>query len=505
MSATDFPINNLFNLVETLLSPANIRRALKPLNREQIELLKSHDFDVDPATTSDLLKLGLLGLQDEKPVTLKPVATVLKQLATASKTTPASSAQIALEKPDASDSDFTAFTGTQKSVLLLQEIARRTPTLNQSGAVPAALSTQLGEDFMLEPTEVNTLLTALRHANILTSVAATVSGSVKNVLSPTDSAASWAYTDHAARWLWLAARILASAPNVLGQNLDADTNLISSLRTIKTEHPLLDFRDIQEIESFVYATKLLGITVNGEFVPAIKMIFAGKTAEALELAEQNFPDTVPGIIVQPDFSVIIAGPLEPKLGLPLLKFARIVTPGLATTLQITPSSLRSAISQGFPPTEITEFLTEISLSPLPQPLTFLLADLAGSHDPSKIILTTANKLLKPKPAPSTGELLEKLAEIRQTTSRLSELSKETAKQILAESRANPQANVLNMLEVARQARTPVNVTMLLDGNIETYLLTPVSISKDRFRAIDVKRERELVLPLRAIQKVNFPA
>jgi hypothetical protein len=59
--------------------------------------------------------------------------------------------------------------------------------------------------------------------------------------------------------------------------------------------------------------------------------------------------------------------------------ADVESTGAATTYRFTENSIRRALDQGQSANDIIEFLAALSKTPLPQPLTYLIEDVARKH------------------------------------------------------------------------------------------------------------------------------
>ncbi|HUH53564.1 MAG TPA: helicase-associated domain-containing protein [Microbacteriaceae bacterium] len=481
----------ILELVEKLLSASNIKEALKKLSYSQIGALRSKELIGSEQTLASLLSLGLLGIHNGSPCHLKAVKPQLDDSLETAKT------DWRLPSFESSDDIHRTFTSTQKSVLLLREISRQPLSLNQSGSAPASVIQQLGERFNSSNEETSLLLDALLVAGFLIPKQKLSPASAKIELVPSANSDEWALSDHHARWLHFAQLIISNAPELISVQLSPDKNLISTFNSILDDHPLIDNQYREKLKNFVQMCELLGITNDGNFHPAIQLLLQEEPAKAFQAAAAHFPETVSGVIIQPDFSVIATGPLKPEQGLKLLELVHVVTPGLATTLQISPDSIKQAVANGWDPVEIGSFLRDISLTPLPQPLTFMLSELQTRQTESADFKTAQFQKTTDQPEqPQDKEVL------KQSVS-TSSIAESTARKILNTIKTKPHYSTLIVLEVAKRSKAKLYITLLIDDVAETLLVTPLSVSKDRFRALDQVRERELVIPLKAVTNIDL--
>jgi hypothetical protein len=89
-----------------------------------------------------------------------------------------------------------------------------------------------------------------------------------------------------------------------------------------------------------------------------------------------FPAEVDKVYLQPDLSVIAPGPLLAPIDERLRGIAEAETRGLASSYRVTAGSVTRALTAGETVPSIREFLSGISLTGIPQPLEYLLADTA---------------------------------------------------------------------------------------------------------------------------------
>lgn len=88
------------------------------------------------------------------------------------------------------------------------------------------------------------------------------------------------------------------------------------------------------------------------------------------------PEPVDHVLLQADLTAVAPGPLERDLAHRLAMLADIESRGGATVYRFTASSVRRAFDSGWSTAEIQAFLTSASRTPVPQPLTYLVEDVA---------------------------------------------------------------------------------------------------------------------------------
>jgi hypothetical protein len=93
----------------------------------------------------------------------------------------------------------------------------------------------------------------------------------------------------------------------------------------------------------------------------------------------DLPQSVDHILIQSDNTAIAPGPLEHEVAQELALIADIESRGGATVYRFSESSIRRGLDHGRTGEEITKFLKKTSKTPMPQPLEYLIADVAKKH------------------------------------------------------------------------------------------------------------------------------
>ena len=95
--------------------------------------------------------------------------------------------------------------------------------------------------------------------------------------------------------------------------------------------------------------------------------------------EKALPKTVDHILIQADNSAVAPGPLTSDLSAELGMLADIESRGGATVYRFSEASIRRGLDHGKTGDQIKSFLSKISKTPMPQPLEYLIADVAKRH------------------------------------------------------------------------------------------------------------------------------
>ncbi|OKK16953.1 DNA-binding protein [Streptomyces sp. CB00455] len=91
------------------------------------------------------------------------------------------------------------------------------------------------------------------------------------------------------------------------------------------------------------------------------------------------PEPVDHVLLQADLTAVAPGPLRRPLGDTLGVLADVESKGGATVYRFTPGSVRRALDAGHAAADLHAFLKEHSRTPVPQPLSYLIDDVARRH------------------------------------------------------------------------------------------------------------------------------
>lgn len=571
-------LGNPLALAIELLRSDSIVEALQGLDRESLGVLIAA-----PGPGDDRLRaLGLLGWDGERTVQLPEVAAALAQLGAA----PAlhagegsgaagagrASAGARADRPAAGPTGFPAdpaagqhaeaaapgegsasvdtsswfgpaLTAASRAVALLRVLAHRPARLSRKGAVTVVAQRELAVATHDAP-ESSALLTELiRSADLAAPLAG--GSSHEAVLVPTEKAERWLALPQPRRWLTLAEGLAARLPAPLRRALELTGGRggPAAEAVLLAEYPLLPDTVLAASRRWVELAELLGLSVEGRLTTAAELLLgidggsvagpsAGDDAErpspdphaALAEAERRFPALAQGVYLQPDLSVIVPGPLPPADEWALLELAETEQLGVASTMRLSAGSLRRAVRAGHGIGAIRELLERLSLTGIPQPLDFLLADIerseqldrqarAGSAGPGTgTDPAVSSRFVAPGRVRAVGERIADPAPVADTavdgapvpraSAEADDALAAAAERIFLAARKHPGGGELtHRLELAIRDRSPVRVTAA--GPVErTFVLQPLAVSGGRLRAADRAAGVERTLPLSAIVSVE---
>ncbi|MEU5363272.1 helicase C-terminal domain-containing protein [Streptomyces sp. NPDC005925] len=115
------------------------------------------------------------------------------------------------------------------------------------------------------------------------------------------------------------------------------------------------------------------------FTPLSSAEQAAATASAARVLAPLLPEPLDHVLLQADLTAVAPGPLQPPLADMLDVLADVESKGGATVYRFTPASVRRALDAGRTAADLHAFLAEHSRTPVPQPLTYLIDDVARRH------------------------------------------------------------------------------------------------------------------------------
>jgi hypothetical protein len=126
----------------------------------------------------------------------------------------------------------------------------------------------------------------------------------------------------------------------------------------------------------------LGVTGRGALAAHSRPLLAAAgpdPARAAALLAPLLPEALDHVLLQADLTAVAPGPLIASLAETLGVLADIESKGGATVYRFTPESVRRALDAGRTAAELQAFLAEHSRTPVPQPLSYLIDDMARRH------------------------------------------------------------------------------------------------------------------------------
>lgn len=520
-------ISDPLGLAIEYLRADSITRAISHLDCETLRAILEDNLSVSQHPVTPVLReRGLVGWDEntEAFVPLQEVQaalTVALQAAgiTAEQLTPHSAAPI--EPVAASTGWFgQAVAAVRISTALLRTLRAEPAKMNRKGLVAATAVRSLAEQLRLDATLVTSLLAALEWAGLAAGVADTPSATAPQRLVPTIASDVWLTQGYADRWVQLAQGLRSAiTPEITSELHRCHGHFAGATgEALLSHYPLLPDATVEHAARLSRTAEALGATVGGWCAPPLQALLNDDPELAIAIAHADIPAATAGVYLQPDLTLIASGPLRPDVENTLFSLTEIDQLGAAAVLRVTQRSLERALRNGFTTHSIRDFLTEVSLTGVPQPLAFILTDLerdrpmlqrAPGHATSWITRQdpTPNHAAEASHAAETGSLLipelpVAAGSVNAVETALSAPQLELVDRVFAAAHLAPGGGDLSrVLELAIRDRSMVQVTAAAGSDKRTFTLLPLAVTGGRLRATDQIAGVERTLPLTAITAV----
>ena len=175
-----------------------------------------------------------------------------------------------------------------------------------------------------------------------------------------------------------ASRVRALTLSILNENQSIAPDAPSFIALMNWRAPVRRNSSLQEELATwtLREAEWLGISGQG----AISKYGVGfLNGDDLNLINDDLPKTVDHILIQSDNTAIAPGPLEHEISQQLAIMAEIESRGGATVYRFSEATIRRALDHGKTGDEIKAFLIKTSKTPMPQPLEYLITDVAKKH------------------------------------------------------------------------------------------------------------------------------
>jgi hypothetical protein len=583
----DSGIRDFFDLAEALLDRTSVQSALERLDRGILALLAvagelaetsgaptaeqlAARLDVPIADVRERLAIaldaGLLGAESGRyapwdavveqlrawPAFGLPASRDLESSSPPTVLEPVSDADVRFIDRGAGDRAFGTLGAVTETLLALRDAPAR--RLTRGGlALPDAR--RLAGIAGVATEEVETLLDISSHAGL-----AVLAGTE---WVPTPALTAWLAASRVDRWAALANGWLSRLPDDLRDLLRTRAHAVwgdGLLDYLGWLYPAGGAWIRERAAAAAREAELLGITGAGAPSTAGSRLLLDGTAAAAEAMADAFPPEVDQVYLQHDLTVIAPGPLRVDLETRLRGMAEVEARGVASSFRITAVSLTRAFVAGETADGVRAFLTSLSLTGIPQPLEYLLADTAArfgtlrvgrleeaagayvrSEDSELLRQLAVDQALTPLglevagihrlttrfdvgllytslldarypvvAEDAAGEIVAMRAE-RRASSGGGVVSDDTAVLLISRVRESAAAApeeadrawLARQLELAIKGKVTVSVTVRLpDDSLAEYTLEPAALAGGRLRARDRRSDIERTLPLSSIVAVS---
>ncbi|OIH97926.1 helicase-associated domain-containing protein [Curtobacterium sp. MCBA15_001] len=305
----------------------------------------------------------------------------------------------------------------------------------------------------------------------------------------------------------------------------------------------------------------LGLTVDGVLTDTGAALLGDDPSAAHRAAAADLPQTVEGVYLQHDLTVIAPGPLAPEADAELRSVADLEAPGLAARYRVSDDSLRRALRAGRSRDQVVALFDRIGLTGVPQPLAYLVDEVAA-RDGSIVVDRAADGLgAVVRGTPDQLDLIGVDAELRQMAWERPDLTtlvtrypahvvhaaledqrypavlqpgarpephhgppgrrrvtsrdpQAAARSVVGRLRlttergaAEPEQEWLGrQIDLAVRGRTPIRVVVRMpDGSERPFSIVPTSVAAGRIRGKDTTADVERTLPLSLVVSVDSEA
>jgi len=249
-------------------------------------------------------------------------------------------------------------------------------------------------------------------------------GSVEPVWAPTPGYDEWQQRPSARRWVQLSQSWLASgrAPHLVGtvpasggspinalsgevvyppiRQLRGDVltelaalpegqapDLSSLADRLRWRRPMRRAEIIETVTAAVLREcEWLGITGRGALSTAGRLLFEARAdlSVAEEAINTHLPSPVEHVLLQADLTAVAPGRLEGSLAQFMRLVADVESRGGATVYRFSPQSVRRGLDAGWSSAQVLTALQDASRTPVPQPLEYLVGDIARRHGQTRV-------------------------------------------------------------------------------------------------------------------------
>jgi hypothetical protein len=154
-------------------------------------------------------------------------------------------------------------------------------------------------------------------------------------------------------------------------------------------------------------SEVLGVTGSGALSTPGRALLDRDEDAAVDALAPLLPKPLDHVLLQADLTAVAPGPLVTGLAAELALAAEIESRGGATVYRFTPASVRRALDAGRTAAELHDLLVKHSRTPVPQPLSYLVDDMARRH--GRVRVGTASAYVR---CDDDGLLAEILADRR---------------------------------------------------------------------------------------------
>ncbi|MDQ1545836.1 MAG: hypothetical protein QOH69_740 [Actinomycetota bacterium] len=379
----DVRVRDFFDLADSLLDSVSIQKALAGLDRTTLAAVATLSPKSDQPELEHAYSLALIDRDDDGWLSYEPVTEQLASWPSIGLPSvdelvgePAPASLMPVSSSDTRFIDHAAgehaFNATNAVAALLAELQREPARELARGGIALPETKRLATAMTLELEDVAPLVDIASRADL-----ASLDG---GTWLPTDISTEWMLRSNDERWARLAGAWFARLP-------DDIRTLLATRAGASWGERLVDYvrwlypaggtwmRD--RTLAFSREAEILGITANHTPSTAGKALLTNGEDAAAKAMASLFPPEIDKVYLQHDLSIVAPGPLLPSLDARLRTIADVETRTLATTYRVSEGTINRALTTGETADTIRDFLNEIALTGIPQPLEYLIVGAAA--------------------------------------------------------------------------------------------------------------------------------
>lgn len=177
--------------------------------------------------------------------------------------------------------------------------------------------------------------------------------------------------------------LLAELARLPAGTAPASADLAESLRW---RRPRRLPRDLDRaVAATLTEAEWLGVTGRGALSEAGRALLEGRDGDALaSTMHPHLPAPVDQVLLQADLTAIAPGPLVGSLAQFMRLVAQVESRGGATVYRFNPDTVRRCLDAGWSADQVLSMLSDASRTPVPQPLEYLVRDVARRHGLTRV-------------------------------------------------------------------------------------------------------------------------
>jgi hypothetical protein len=139
----------------------------------------------------------------------------------------------------------------------------------------------------------------------------------------------------------------------------------------------------------VREAEVFGLASAGALSTFGRLLVTGEDDRAVDALQTLLPDLLDHVLLQADLTAVAPGPLTGELAQRMSLLAEVESRGGATVYRFSDATIRRSLDLGWSAAEVLELLRTHSRTPVPQPLTYLVEDVARRHGRVRVGVASA--------------------------------------------------------------------------------------------------------------------